>query len=48
MTGGEVTDYEVVPCGVITVNSDVCEKLGIDANIFSDFGEIVEVTTNKD
>lgn len=48
MTGGEVTDYEVVPGGVITVNSDVCEKLGIDANIFSDFGEIVEVTTIKD
>ena len=48
MTGGEVTDYEVVPGGVITVNTDVCESLGISPDIFSDFGEIVEVTTIKD
>lgn len=48
MTGGEVKDYEVVPGGVITVNTDVCESLGISTDIFSGFGEIVEVTTIKD
>ena len=48
MTGGEVIDYEVVPGGVITVNTDVCESLGISPDIFLDFGEIVEVTTIKD
>lgn len=48
LTGGEVKDYEVVPGGIITVNTDVCEKLGISPDIFSDFGEIVEVTTIKD
>ena len=48
MTGGEVKDYEVVPGGVITVNTDVCESLGISPDIFLDFGEIVEVTTIKD
>lgn len=48
LTGGEVKDYEVVPGGIITVNTDVCEKLGISPDIFYDFGEIVEVTTIKD
>ena len=48
MTGGEVKDYEVVPGGVITVNTDVCESLGISPDVFLDFGEIVEVTTIKD
>lgn len=48
MTGGEVKDYEVVPGGIITVNTDVCERLDVSPDIFLDFGEIVEVTTIKD
>ena len=40
--------YEVMPGGIITVNREVCEALGIDANIFTEFGTIVEVDTSKE
>ena len=40
--------YEVMPGGIITVNREVCEALGIDANVFTEFGTIVEVDTSKE
>ena len=40
--------YEVIPGGIITVNREVCEALGIDANVFTEFGTIVEIDTSKE
>lgn len=40
--------YEVMPGGIITVNTETAAELGIDTKVFSDFGEIVEVITTED
>lgn len=40
--------YEVMPGGIITVNTDTAKELNADYSMFKDFGEIVEVTTTKD
>lgn len=40
--------YEVMPGGIITVNSDTSKKLGIDSSVFADFGTVSEVETTQD
>ena len=41
-------DYTVVDGGIITVNTETAEKLGISTDVFKDFGQIVEVTTTEE
>ena len=41
-------DYYLMDGGIITVNTETAEKLGIDPAIFAGMGELVEVTTTKD
>ena len=50
MTEGMDTleDYYLMDGGIITVNTETAEKLGIDPAIFAGMGELVEVTTTKD
>lgn len=45
---GYYQSYEVMPGGIITVNTDTATTLGADYSSFSDFGELVEVTTTKE
>lgn len=45
---GYYQSYEVMPGGIITVNTDTAAALGADYASFSDFGEVVEVTTTKE
>lgn len=40
--------YEVMPGGIITVNTETAAELGIDTSVFAEFGEIVEVITTED
>ncbi len=40
--------YEVMPGGIITVNSETSEKLGIKSDVFADFGSVTEVETTED
>ena len=40
--------YEVMPGGVITVNTETAELLKADYSAFASFGEIVEVQTTED
>ena len=50
MTKGmnDMDDYTVVDGGIITVNTETAEKLGISTDVFKDFGQIVEVTTTEE
>ena len=41
-------DFYQVEGGIITVNSETAEALGIDTAIFADMGEVVEVTTTAE
>ncbi len=41
-------DYYRVAGGVITVNTETADALGIDPAVFSDMGELVEVTTTEE
>lgn len=41
-------DYYLMDGGIITVNTETAEKLGVDPAIFAGMGELVEVTTTKD
>lgn len=41
-------DYYIAEGGIITVNTETAETLGIDTAVFKDFGEIVEVTTTEE
>jgi putative ABC transport system substrate-binding protein len=43
MTGLE--DYYLMDGGIITVNTETAEALGVDYSVFADMGELVEVTT---
>ena len=43
-----IEDYYLMDGGVITVNTETAEKLGVDPAIFADMGELVEFTTTKD
>ncbi len=45
---GYENSYEVMPGGIITVNTETAETLGADYSMFADFGEIVEVITTED
>ena len=40
--------YEVMPGGIITVNTEVSEKSGIASDTFKDFGDVVEVETSEE
>ena len=43
---GTVPEYEIVPGGVVTVNTETAAALGIDPAVFGDLGgTLVEVTT---
>lgn len=53
MTEGiENTDYyqsyETMPGGIITVNTETAAALGLDYSVFSEYGEINEVTTTEE
>ncbi len=41
-------DYYLMDGGIITVNTETAETLGIDYSVFNDMGEIVEVTTTEE
>ncbi len=41
-------DYYLMDGGIITVNTETAATLGADYSMFSDMGEVVEVTTTKD
>lgn len=45
---GYAGSFEVMPGGIITVNTETAEALGIDYSVFSDFGEITEVVTSEE
>ncbi len=40
--------YEVMPGGIITVNTETAELTGADYSMFSEFGELVEVATTEE
>lgn len=40
--------YEVMPGGIITVNTETAAELGLDTSVFAQFGELVEVLTTED
>lgn len=41
-------DYYLMDGGIITVNTETAETLGIDYSVFKDMGEVVEVTTTEE
>ena len=41
-------DYYLMDGGIITVNTETAETLGIDYSVFADMGEVVEVTTTEE
>ncbi|MCD7929868.1 MAG: ABC transporter substrate-binding protein [Clostridiales bacterium] len=41
-------DYYLMDGGIITVNTETAETLGIDYAVFADMGEVVEVVTTED
>lgn len=45
---GYAGSYEVMPGGIITVNSETAAKLGIDSSVFASLGTVSEVTTTED
>lgn len=44
----ELEDYYKMDGGIITVNTETAEALGIDTSIFADMGTLVEVQTTED
>ena len=50
LTGGldGLDDYYLMDGGIITVNTETAEALGIDYSAFSEMGEVVEVVTTED
>lgn len=44
----DLEDYYLMDGGIITVNTETAEKLGVDYSVFADMGEIVEVTTTEE
>ena len=48
LEGGEIPAYHVMDGGIITVNREAAEKVGIAANVFSSMaGQVVEVETEQ-
>lgn len=45
---GALEDFYKVAGGIITVNTETADTLGIDTAVFADMGEIVEVTTSEE
>ncbi len=45
---GYAGSYEVMPGGIITVNTETAEALNVDYSVFAQFGEVVEVATTAD
>ena len=43
-----IEDYYLMDGGIITVNTETAETLGIDYSVFNDMGEVVEVTTTEE
>ena len=41
-------DYYLMDGGIIIVNTETAETLGIDYSVFNDMGEVVEVTTTEE
>ena len=41
-------DYYVSPGGIITVNTETAETLGIDYSVFNDMGQVIEVQTTEE
>ena len=49
LLGGEMPEYKVMDGGIITVNTETAEALGIDYAVFSDMANtVVEVTTSEE
>ena len=44
----KLDDYYVTPGGIITVNTETAATLNADYSMFSDLGEVVEVTTTEE
>ena len=44
----DLDDYYLMDGGIITVNTETAEELGIDYSVFADMGELVEVITTED
>lgn len=44
----DMDDYYLMDGGVITVNTETAEMLGIDYSVFDDMGDIVEVETTEE
>ncbi len=44
----DMDDYYTMEGGIVTVNTETAQTIGIDYSGFSAFGEIVEVTTTED
>ncbi len=44
----DMEDYYTMEGGIVTVNTETAEAIGIDYSVFSSFGEIVEVTTSEE
>lgn len=44
----DMEDYYLMDGGIITVNTETAETLGIDYSVFRDMGEVVEVTTTEE
>ncbi len=45
---GDLEDYYLMDGGIITVNTETAEALGLDYQIFAEMGELVEVLTTED
>ncbi len=45
---GYAGSYEVMDGGIITVNQDTCEKIGVDASVFDTFGKVTMVSTSEE
>ena len=41
-------DYYLSQGGIITVNTESAEAMGLDYSVFHDMGEVVEVVTTED
>lgn len=48
LAGGSIGDYQTIDGGVITVNTETAEALGLDYSAFSSMGTVVEVATTAE
>ena len=46
--GEALEDCYLMDGGIITVNTETAAVLGVDPSVFSDMGQVAEVTTGKD